>query len=313
MIIDAHCHLADINTLPRKWFEDLAKVAVPILEKMGMENVTPDMVINDVFPNMLFDPTGERQLQAMDEAGIDKVVLFPVDYGLPLGEAPLSIEEINKQYADLQKKYPDRFITLATVDPRRPQALDLIKQALEEWGMKGIKLHQGSGFYPNDREVYRLLESLGDKSVPIVFHSGAIVAPLYSKYCDPMWLDDLCVDFPNLIFQAAHLGHGLRDSLCHLGACKTNLWVDFSDNQRRAVHEYKIFCESLRSALDNFGPDRVMFGTDGPYLRVVLSDKDYVQLVRDLPQNAPEGITFTEEEVTAMLGGNAARLYGLDQ
>ena len=143
-------------------------------------------------------------------------------------------------------------------------------------------------------------------------HTGAIVGPLYSKYCDPLWLDDLCVDFPHLTFIAAHMGHGFRHGLFHLGACKHNLWTDISDNQRRARHEFGLFAEALRGALDNFGVDRVLFGTDGPYLRPVLSDKDYVQLIRDLPRNSPEGVSFTDDEVQAVLGGNAARMFGLD-
>ena len=312
MIIDAHCHLTRKDWLPYKWWTELARVAVPVLKKMGIAEATPEMVIENIFPQMVFDAGGERQLAIMDEAGIDMVVLFPVDYGLPLGEPPTPIEEVNKAMADLQKQHPDRFITLVSVDPRRPQARDLVKKALEEWGMKGVKLHQAAGFYPHDPETRGLLETLADKRVPVVFHTGAIVGPLYSKYCDPLWLDELCVDFPNLIFVAAHMGHGYRENLFHMGGCKPNLWTDISDCQRMAVHQYHHFADALRRALDSFGPERVMFGTDGPYLRVVMPDKDYVQLVRDLPKNAPAGIDFTEEEIAAVLGGAAAALFGLE-
>jgi predicted TIM-barrel fold metal-dependent hydrolase len=311
MIVDAHCHLVDRDWLPQRWWDGLVKVAIPVLEKMGMTNVTPDMVLNDILPAMFFDPTGEKQLAAMEEAGIDMVVLFPVDYGLPLGEPPVSIEDINKAFADLAKKYPDKFVAVATIDPRRPQARDMVKQAIEEWGVKGLKYHCASGFYPNSKESYALLESITNYNVPVISHTGHILEPLYSKYCDPMWLDEVCVDFPNTVFVAAHMGHGFYQQVAHMGACKTNLWTDFSDWQRRAAHEYKLFCEALRSALDNFSPERVMFGTDGPYLRQVLTDKDYVQIFKDLPDKAPEGISFTQEEIDAVLGGNAARLFKL--
>lgn len=311
MIIDAHCHLVDLDWLPMKWWQGLAKVAVPVLEKMGMTGVTVEMVIGEVMPNLYFDPTGEKQIQAMDEAGIDKAVIFGVDYGLALGEAALSIEEINKKFAGLQEKYPDRLIALATIDPRRPQARDMVGQALDEWGLKGLKLHSGAGFYPNSKEAYALFESLADRRVPVVCHTGHILQPLYSKYCHPLWLDEVCVDFPEINFVAAHMGHGFMDQVFHMGACKTNLLTDISDWQRRAVHETELFARALRSALDNFGPDRVMFGTDAPYLRPVLSDKDYLNLVKSLPENAPAGIKFSAEEIEAVLGGSAARLYGL--
>lgn len=311
MIIDAHCHLADGKWISRGWWEGLAKVAVPVLKKMGMADATVDGIIEGVLPGVIFDPTGEKQLAAMDEAGIDMAVIFPIDYGVLLGEPEEGIESINRHFAGLQNRYPDRFITYATVDPRRPEAADLIKKALDEWGMKGVKFHQGSGFYPNDKETRALMKIIGDRKVPVVFHTGHILQPLYSKYCDPMWLDELCADFPDQVIIAAHMGHGFRNQLFHMGACKTNLWTDLSDNQRRAAHEYTAFREAVRGALDNFGPDRVMFGTDGPYLRTVMSDKDYVQLIKDLPANAPWGISFTEEEIQGILGGNAARLLGL--
>ena len=60
--------------------------------------------------------------------------------------------------------------------------------------------------------------------------------------------------------------------------------------------------------IDGFGIDRVLFGTDAPMFDVFLSRKDWVQLIRSLPYNSPEGINFTEEEITALLGGNAERL-----
>ena len=312
MIVDAHCHLVDLDWLPMKWWEGLAKVAIPVLAKMGMTGMTEQMVIDQILPSMFFDPEGEKQLAAMEEAGIDKAVIFSVDYGVTLGEPTTPIEEVNKKFADLQKKYPDKFICFVTVDPRRPQANDIIKKGLEEWGMKGVKFHPASGFYPNGKETYAAMETIADFKVPVVFHSGHILQPLYSKYCDPMLLDELAADFPDQIIQIAHMGHMFREQVFHMGACKTNMITDISDWQRRAVHEFKLFAESVRGALDNFGPDRVLFGTDSPYLRVVLSDKDYVQLIKDLPQNAPEGISFTEEEIQAILGGNAARMFGLE-
>jgi hypothetical protein len=42
-----------------------------------------------------------------------------------------------------------------------------------------------------------------------------------------------------------------------------------------------------------------------------MSNKDWVQLLKDLPQKAVEGVTFTEEEITAVLGGNAQKLLNL--
>jgi predicted TIM-barrel fold metal-dependent hydrolase len=56
----------------------------------------------------------------------------------------------------------------------------------------------------------------------------------------------------------------------------------------------------------------VLFGTDNPMPSIVEPTKNWIRLLKDLPAAAPEGITFTREEVDAVLGGNAAAILGLD-
>jgi hypothetical protein len=53
------------------------------------------------------------------------------------------------------------------------------------------------------------------------------------------------------------------------------------------------------------------FGTDSPVFTAVVSTRDWIQLLMDLPVNAPRGTRFTENEVEAILGGNTASILGL--
>ena len=55
-----------------------------------------------------------------------------------------------------------------------------------------------------------------------------------------------------------------------------------------------------------------IFGTDNPIPTLIEPTRTWIQLLKDLPAKAPEGITFKEEEVDAILGGNAASILGLD-
>jgi predicted TIM-barrel fold metal-dependent hydrolase len=148
MIIDIHTHLChpDIVAQPFEdgWVEVAAMRADKPLEEVrsrfqGFWDISGDMVVED-----------------MDAAGIDKSVLLVLDWGLAhqIGEAKLSIEEINKVYADAVQKYPQRLIAFAGIDPRRNKAAELVGRFLKEWGMRGIKLHSAAGFYPNDRTSY---------------------------------------------------------------------------------------------------------------------------------------------------------------
>ena len=54
-----------------------------------------------------------------------------------------------------------------------------------------------------------------------------------------------------------------------------------------------------------------MFASDGPIYDIVIPTKKYIQLIKNLPKDAPKGIKFTNEEVDAILGNNAAKFLGL--
>ena len=74
-----------------------------------------------------------------------------------------------------------------------------------------------------------------------------------------------------------------------------------------------MFCRELRAILDYVGASKVLFGTDDPIYNTLVPTKDWIQLLKDLPANAPDGIVFTREEINAILGGNAAKLLGLSK
>lgn len=93
---------------------------------------------------------------------------------------------------------------------------------------------------------------------------------------------------------------------------KLNIMSDISAWQMTATKKYSHFCRALRDLMDFAEPERIFFGSDSPSFRSVMSNKDWVQLLKDLPQKAVDGITFTEEEITALLGGNAQKLLNLE-
>ena len=59
------------------------------------------------------------------------------------------------------------------------------------------------------------------------------------------------------------------------------------------------------------GASKVLFGTDGPILSMIEPAENMINLLKNLPENAPDGIDFAKEEVDAILGGNAATILGL--
>lgn len=310
MIIDFHYHVLAEDWYPEGWWQTIARSYVHGLRSVGLQ-MSLEAAREDMIPP-LWDPEGETLIAEMEEAGIDRTVILPMDFGLLFGEPKLSIEEQNRAFADLQKRHSDRIVAFATVDPRRANAAALMERAIADWGLRGLNLYPAAGFYPNARETYRLLERVSQHGVPVVVHTGQMApAPLRIKHGDPIYLDDLLVDFPNITIVAAHMSFGWHEQLIHMGSLKFNLATDISAWQDVASSRYRLFCERLRAALDRLGSERVLWGTDGPFPRLLMVSKDYLELIRSLPEKAPQGIAFTEDEVAAILGGNAARILGL--
>lgn len=248
----------------------------------------------------------------MGEAGVDRSVLMLADYGLRLGEPALSIEAENRLATDLAKEYPEHFIAFFGIDPRRPGAVDLFRNALDE-GARGLKLHPCAGFYPNDpvcRPLYALAE---ERNVPVAVHTGPLAAPLVSTSADPIYLDEPAADFPETNFIILHAGQRAWFPIAlDMARWKPNLYLELAMWQREQIESEARFIYRLDQMKKAIGLERVLFGSDCPGLSTVMSLGSWVKVFQDLPETAERyGCEITSAESDLMLGGNAARLLGL--
>ena len=307
MLIDAHYHLVAREWYPEGWWQTVTTMYLNGMKQLGME--MPMEMIRETMVPSLWDPEGEALIGDMEANGIDKTVLLPMDYWLLYGEPKVSLEAQLKAYADLQRRHPDKIVAFATVDPRRPDAPQVLETAIGEWGLKGLNLYPQTGFFMNEPDTYRVLEKASELGIPVTCHTGQLGAlPLRAKYGDPIHLDDVVQDFPNLIVTAGHMAFGWHEQLFYLAGLRYNICTDTSAWQDVARANLPKFCHVLRNALDRLGPQRVLFGTDNPFVAALMSTKDYADLIKNLPQTAPDGISFTEAEISAILGENAARI-----
>ncbi|MFC1977564.1 amidohydrolase family protein [Chloroflexota bacterium] len=307
MTIDIHCHLWKRGFIPEAYLKAIGKALSEWRTQTG-NPITLDEMAEKVFPQW-WDPDGEHTIRQMDEAGIEKTLLLPIDLGFPpMSEPPISIEEQNKHILGLVKKHPDRLIGFCGVDPRRKNALELFERSVEEWGARGLKFVPFTGFYPDGEEAYSLVEKAAEWNLPLVTHVGPEFPPFYPKYSEPSRLVRILTDFPDLQVIAPHLGMARWRELIEVSKLSQNLTCDVSGLQLGAAASFSRFCHMLRRAIDGFGMHRVMFGTDDPPFTPFVSKKQWVETIKDLPHNAPEGVSFTQEEVDALLHSNAERV-----
>lgn len=305
-LIDVHSHLWAEDWLPERWWESLIDIIVRENEKRG--NELARSTVRERYLPTYWDPDAAGLLDRMDEVGLDRQVVFPIDWGLHLGEPETPIEEVNRRVADVGAEH-EELVTFATIDPRRDGAVEFIERALGEWGMSGLKLHPTAGFHLHDEETYRLLEVADDRDVPVLTDSGPISAPLYSKYSHPIHVDEVLVDFPDLDLVVAHMSLGWWRDLLAIADTKvnTNLHVDVSGWQDRAVEHPEEFATAVRGFVDALGADRVHFGTDDPVFDPVYPKEDWIATIEGLASRKVEP-HFSEGEVSAILGGGAATL-----
>ena len=308
MIIDIHCHLRWENLPSREWYDTQVK--------MGMIGSGKDEASVRERLKQLWDPSGDLLVKDMDEAGINISVLEIIDYGLAAGCGPAqSLEEVHQVYANAAKRHPGRLMVFAGIDPRRGSAVPFLEKAVREWNMKGLKLHPGFEFYPNDLKCFFLYAKCQELGIPVMIHTGPDVIPYQGKYGMPIYLDEVANDFPDLKIIMAHAGSCYWQEAAFIAQNKENLYVDLAMWQPTVLRNpVANFYRPLRAMIDTAGRSKVMFGSDWPALRMIrrLPHAAWVKAIKEPPPEVKEaGIEFTEEEINGVLGDNAAKVLGL--
>ncbi|CAG7580025.1 4-hydroxyphenyl-beta-ketoacyl-CoA hydrolase [Rhodococcus opacus] len=195
-------------------------------------------------------------------------VVFTVDAGAATGHAANSVEEI----AEGAARHNDVLIPFGSVDPWQGKAaVRRVHRLVDQYGVKGFKFHPSmQGFEPNDRQFYPLYEAITEAGVPALFHTGqtGIGAGLPGghgiklRYSDPMLLDDVAADFPDLTVIMAHPSVPWVDSQISIATHKANVFIDLSG------WSPKYFPPQLVKAANSKLRGKELFGSDFPVIQV---------------------------------------------
>lgn len=225
-------------------------------------------------------------------------VVFTVDAEHTLGHPPISSAEV----AEGAARHNDILIPFGSVDPYRSDAADRTRALIEDAGVRGFKFHPTvQGFDPSDERWYPLYAILQDAGVVALFHTGqtGIGAGLPGGrgmrlgLSNPMLLDPVAADFPELQIIMAHPSVPWQDEALSVATHKHNTWIDLSG------WSPKYFPDSLVRAANSYLKKRVLFGSDFPLLT-----PDRWQ--RDAAETA-----LKPEVMPGILKDNAVRLLGL--
>ncbi|MBN1663507.1 MAG: amidohydrolase family protein [Deltaproteobacteria bacterium] len=309
MIVDTHYHY--IINMSEKAARSNLPLMMRIANKMGVSQPDPEELVKRAMETWGAG-TGEKLIERMDAGGIDVTVALSTDeYPNPIYTTE-SLKRSNKTLSEAAGKFPRRIIPLAALDPRRPDAVELARLYLDDYGMRGIKYHPDNGFDPSGSESYRVLEVLAKHKGILLTHTSPLNPPSRGKYAEPMLLADIGCDFPEITVIAAHMGGTINwRPWAALASVQPSLYGDLAMWDIFAYNRFDLFCRELRTLMDLVGPEKVLFGSDAPIDMIVTPIEHWVQTIKNLPSKAPEGVHFTKDEVDMILGGNAAKILGL--
>ena len=227
--------------------------------------------MQDVFQ---IDCTVARAEYLMKKSGVDKSVIFAVGYE--------NYEEPNREIAQIVRENR-QFIGFARLNNEMPNAAEHLKYAVKELGLVGLKL----GNVPT-REI---LDAVRELKIPVLAHSGMGYPPI--QY------EGVVRSYPDITFILAHLGIGMSwDTLFssplqafYLAKTYKNVYLDTS---AATWIQYV-----LEQAVREVGPDKLIFGSDGPWF--------YPAIMRACIKD----LDLSDSDEKKIMGENIARILNL--
>ncbi len=225
-------------------------------------------------------------------------VVFTVDDEAGMGRKRLG----NAEVLEAAGANPDVMLPFASVDPHKGKLGVREARELIEAGARGFKFHPNTqAFWPNDRSFYPLYEVIAEAGLIALFHSGTtgIGAGMPGgggvrlKYSNPMCVDDVAADFPELKIILAHPSFPWQEEALAIAVHKPNVYIDLSGWSPKYFPE--ILIQYTNTRLKN----KMLFGSDFPLIAPDRWLSDF------------EKIPIRDEVRPLVLKQNAAKLLGL--
>lgn len=243
--------------------------------------------------------TEDEMARELAEQGV-RGVLLGWDAETNTGLPPIP----NDWVAHVVRSYPDVFVAgFAGVDPwKGKMALREIERAAKELGLRGLKFQQSAqAFFPNDQRFYPLWAKAQELGLIVLFHVGVTGLGaggpggmgVRLKYTQPVYIDDVAADFPDLRIICAHPAWPWQDEMTAIAIHKPNVYIDLSG------WSPKYFPPALVHDIATRLQDRTLFGTDYPFISPRRWLDDFAKL--SIPEDVRAKILYR----------NAERLLGL--
>ena len=297
-IFDFHAHF-----FARPFFEALAQQSPQagepseklerVVQKTGIELPSADVAQHT-----------HRWLEELDRHGVEKMAAFA------------SLPEEAAAVAEAARLAPDRLVPFSLVNPMAPDAPAKVERLISELGFRGVLMFPAMHHYsidgPEARAVFEVLEQ---HKAPAYVHCGLLVVKLRDilglprvqdiQYANPLALIPAANAHPSIPFIIPHFGAGLFREALLAGAQCENIHVDTSSTNswRKTQPGNPDLSTVFERALEVFGPERVIFGTDSNVFPAGWRAERLAE-----QREAVGALGLSEADSELIFGGNAARL-----
>jgi len=227
-------------------------------------------------------------IAAMDQAGISKSLISA-------WVAPHKVMISNDEVAGFVAQAPERLIGVGSVDISRPMmAVREIRRCVEELGFKAIRILPWLWeLPPTDRRFYPIYTACCEMKVPFCTQIGHTGPLMPSEVGRPIYLDQVALDFPELVIVGGHIGYPWTDEAIALATKHENVFIDTS------AYTAKRYPLPLVEYLRSHGRTKVLFGSNYPMITPA-------KALADL-----ETLGLDEETKSLFLSENTRRVFKL--
>jgi predicted TIM-barrel fold metal-dependent hydrolase len=204
-------------------------------------------------------------------------VMFTVDSEFEMGVRRIP----NQEVIDAARENSDIMLAFASIDPHKGKmGAREARRLIEEGGVRGFKFHPTcQGFFPNDRMAYKLYEVIAEAKLPAIFHSGhsgiGTGMPggggLKLKFSNPIHVDDVAADFPDMTVIIAHPSWPWQDEALSVCLHKPNVYIDLTGSTP------KYFSPELIRHANSQLKHKMLFGSDFPLITPDRWMKDFAE------------------------------------
>lgn len=248
-VIDAHAHYFNVNTM-QNWLK-----RGRTMESFSNRTKSRTDMTSIELPDETWD-TAQKWVNELDKYGIQRM-------GVMVGA------EAYDEFKETMKRFPDRFIGWANINPAEPEAAEKVDQAVTD-GFKGIKLYPSSwkDLKVYDEPCYPVYEACKRNDLLVFLHFGITIGGQADlRNGNPIDIQVPSRDFPELNFIIAHFGAGWFREVLLMQYQTDNVYMDSSgSNSWMRYLPYDLDLKTIfRKAIQAGGSHKVLFGTDSTF------------------------------------------------